>query len=115
MRRGGGRVPRPSGAGGSRAKAFLIIRGSRGRLILLVSESILTEVEDVLARPEVLRKLRVTAREARAVLNRLRRRATLVNPDITIRASRDPSDDKFLECAVVGNADYVVSEDADLL
>ena len=26
-----------------------------------------------------------------------------------------PQDDKFLECAVSGNADYVVSADADLL
>jgi len=29
--------------------------------------------------------------------------------------SRDPTDDKFLECAVAGGADYVVSADADLL
>ena len=29
--------------------------------------------------------------------------------------SRDASDDKFLECAVSGDADYIVSADADLL
>jgi hypothetical protein len=29
--------------------------------------------------------------------------------------SRDPTDDKFLECAVAGKADYLVSADADLL
>jgi len=29
--------------------------------------------------------------------------------------SRDPTDDKFLECAVSGEANYVVSADADLL
>lgn len=29
--------------------------------------------------------------------------------------SRDPADDKFLECAVSGSADYVVRADADLL
>jgi len=39
----------------------------------------------------------------------------LVQPNITIRMSRDPTDDKFLECAVSGGADYVVSADADLL
>jgi len=49
------------------------------------------------------------------VLRRLRRRAVLVPPDVTIRMSRDPTDDKFLECAVDGAADYVVSADADLL
>ncbi len=67
------------------------------------------------ARPEFWRKLRVTPREARAVPLRLRRRAVLVRPDVTIRMSRDPTDDKFLECAVAGSADYVVSADADLL
>jgi len=69
----------------------------------------------VTARPELWRKLHVTPREARAVLLRLRRRAVLVRPDVTIRMSRDPTDDKFLECAVSGAADYLVSADADLL
>lgn len=36
-------------------------------------------------------------------------------PHRAIRQSRDPYDDKFLECAVAGGADYVVSADADLL
>jgi putative PIN family toxin of toxin-antitoxin system len=85
------------------------------RFVLLVSEPILAEVDAVTARPALWQKLRVTPREARAVPLRLRRRAVLVRPDVTIRMSRDPTDDKFLECAVAGSADYVVSADADLL
>jgi len=85
------------------------------QFVLLVSEPILAEIDAVTARPELWRKLRVTPREARAVPLRLRRRAVLVRPDVTIRMSRDPTDDKFLECAVSGAADYVVSADADLL
>ena len=38
-----------------------------------------------------------------------------MRPDIPIRMSRDPTDDKFLECAVSGAADCVVSGDVDLL
>jgi predicted nucleic acid-binding protein len=38
-----------------------------------------------------------------------------VRPEVTIRISRDGTDDKFLECAVSGDADYIVSADADLL
>jgi predicted nucleic acid-binding protein len=45
----------------------------------------------------------------------LRRRAEFVQPTIALRLSRDPGDDKFLECAVAGRADYIVSADADLL
>jgi predicted nucleic acid-binding protein len=41
------------------------------RFILLVSDSILTEVEMVTARPEVLRKLRVTSREITDGLKRV--------------------------------------------
>ena len=32
-----------------------------------------------------------------------------------IHVCRDPSDDKFLECAVEGRANYIVSADKDLL
>ncbi len=46
------------------------------------------------ARPDVVRKLRVTPREARAVLLRIRRRAVLVRPEVMIRMGRDPTDDK---------------------
>ncbi len=46
---------------------------------------------------------------------RLRRRAVLVRPDVTIRMSWDPADDKFPECAVSGDAGYVASAGADLL
>ena len=86
-----------------------------GRFTLLLSEPILTEVENVLSRPEVLRKLRMTPIEAGALIELLRRRNTLITPGITIARSRDPNDDKFLECAVAGGADYLVSADADLL
>lgn len=82
---------------------------------LSVSDPILSEVEMVTARPDVLRKLRVTPRDTRAVVLRVRRRAVRVSPDVMIRMSRDPTDDKFLECAVSGGADYLVSADADLL
>jgi len=46
---------------------------------------------------------------------RIRRRAVFIRPEAPIRMSRDPTDDKFLECAVAGAADYIVSGDADLL
>jgi hypothetical protein len=86
-----------------------------GEFVLLVSDAILAELDAVTSRPEVARKLRVTPREARAPLVRIRRRAVVIRPEVTIRLSRDPTDDKFLECAVAGGADYLVSADDDLL
>jgi uncharacterized protein len=57
----------------------------------------------------------MTAVEAAALIELLRRRSAIVTPTVRITRSRDPDDDKFLECAVAGSADYIVSADADLL
>ena len=57
-----------------------------GHFTLLLSEPILTEVENVLSRPEVLRKLRMTPIEAAALIELLRRRNTLIRPGIAIAA-----------------------------
>jgi putative PIN family toxin of toxin-antitoxin system len=86
-----------------------------GRFILLLSDPILTEIEDVVRRPEVLEKLRLSPIEARALVTLLRRRGLFVPSAVHTRRSRDPADDKFLECAVAGSAECVVSADADLL
>ena len=86
-----------------------------GRFVLLLSEPILAEIAAVLQRPEVLEKLRLSPLEARAIVALLRRRGSFVSSTTPIKRSRDPSDDKFLECAVAGGAHYLVSADTDLL
>jgi putative PIN family toxin of toxin-antitoxin system len=59
------------------------------RFILLASEPVLAEVDAVLRRPEVLRKVRITVLETRALVALLRRRMTLVTPLRRIRLCRD--------------------------
>ena len=73
-----------------------------------------TEVQafEVLARPH-LAPLIPSA--TLAWIFELMRRAQLVTITETIAASRDPTDDKFLELAVSGRADFIISGDADLL
>ena len=85
------------------------------RFSLLISDAILTEIQAVFQRPEVLDKLRFTPVEARAVIQLLKRRAHLITPHAQIRLCRDPADDKFLECAVTGAASYLVTADDDIL
>jgi predicted nucleic acid-binding protein len=53
---------------------------NEGRFTLLVSEPILNEIEDVMRRPEVQRKLRMTPIEAVALIELLRRQSTLTPP-----------------------------------
>lgn len=75
----------------------------------------LHEIEDVLSRADLLQKLRLSFIEARALVVLLQRQGLLVEAATTIRRSRDPGDDKFLECAVSGRAHYLVTADNDLL
>jgi putative PIN family toxin of toxin-antitoxin system len=50
-----------------------------------------------------------------SVINVIRLRGDLVIPIRKVSACRDPKDDKFLEAALAGGADCIVSGDADLL
>ena len=43
------------------------------------------------------------------------REATLVNVTETVKACRDPRDDKFLELAISGHATHIVTGDTGLL
>jgi predicted nucleic acid-binding protein len=62
-----------------------------------------------------LRNLRMTPVEAATLIELLRRQSTLATPAVRIPRSRDPEDDKFLECVLAGGTDYIVSAGADLL
>lgn len=67
---------------------------------------------------EVLRRPRIAAKLAPFVVDYVRRlfaAAELVTIAERVTACRDPKDDKFLELAVNGRADAIVSGDADLL
>ena len=50
-----------------------------------------------------------------ALLERVASLVEIVDVLQSVRASRDPKDDKFLEAAVNGRADVIVTGDKDLL
>jgi len=80
-----------------------------------VSPEIVAEYLRVLKRPGLTRKYpAVENRDLQAMLAQIAT-ATIVQPLIVPTVCRDPSDDKFLAAATVGEARYIVSEDADLL
>ena len=81
--------------------------------ILLFSDPTMNELKGVLFRP---RFDRYVSREGRAVfLAQLEGVAEFVPTVQIIRECRDPRDDKFLEVALNGSADVIVSGDTDLL
>lgn len=79
---------------------------------LLKSMATEAQLLEVLARPHIAA---VTLPSYREGLARLLARAEMVTITERIAACRDPTDDKFLELAVNGRADLIVTGDADLL
>jgi putative PIN family toxin of toxin-antitoxin system len=72
---------------------------------LYVTEAILAEYREVLARPEF--KIRKGLRQQ--LLQLIKNRGYLVAPVRALHLARDPDDDKFLECADAARADYLVT------
>ena len=81
--------------------------------ILLVAEATMNELADVLARPKFDRYISLEDRQQ--FLRLLGRLAELVPIVYPVHACRDPRDDKFLEVALNGKAELILTGDADLL
>jgi putative PIN family toxin of toxin-antitoxin system len=80
---------------------------------LLASEATMTELADVLSRPKF--DPYVSIADRREFVRLLGGIVELVPIIAEVRACRDPRDDKFLDVAVNGNADLIVTGDRDLL
>ena len=76
-----------------------------GILTPCVSDAIMDEYTEVLARPI----LQPHAARAAEVLRLLARFAVQVSPARTITLCSDPDDNRFLECALAANAEYLVT------
>lgn len=79
----------------------------------LVSEDTLTELAAVLSRPKF--DPYVSREDRQRFFELFARVAEWVTITTTIRRCRDPNDDKFLELAIDGNADWILTGDKDLL
>jgi len=93
----------------------IVDRLRQGAYTLIYSSAALAEIAEVLRRPRITRRL-LTADETIASIEQLIvEKGELVVPTRRIAACRDPKDDKFLEAAVAGKADVIVSGDEDLV
>jgi hypothetical protein len=77
---------------------------------------LISEFRRVLDYPRVRRYLKQSPEEIEIFLKRLSFVAVVVEPEITLNViDEDPADNRVLECAVVGNAAYIVSGNFHLL
>ena len=103
-------VIQPAGAVGP-----VLMRLRQGDYTLLYAQLLLEELVDVLNRPRIRDKYQLADQDIQAVIGLILLRGEAVLPQERITACRDPKDDKFLEVAVAGEADVIVSGDDDLL
>ncbi|MDI6786381.1 MAG: putative toxin-antitoxin system toxin component, PIN family [bacterium] len=99
--------------------ALFIFKGNPAKIIdfwmedkysLILSEFI---VEEII---KVLYKKGLQVLKIEELLSLMSQKSLMVNPKEKISAVKDdPSDNKFLECAISGKADYIVSGDRHLL
>ena len=83
-----------------------------GKDKLFVCKEILQEAASVMARP----KFNVSREYIIRFINSIEEIANYVTiTGIVKQICRDSEDDKILECALLANADYIITGDADLL
>jgi putative PIN family toxin of toxin-antitoxin system len=92
----------------------LMTAGFKDDYQIIVSVETLTEFRETLLKyPD---RFHLDPEEVQKEVETVRYFADFVDPDVEISAVEDdPDDDKFLEAAVAGNIDYVVSGDKHLL
>ncbi|MBE2199012.1 MAG: putative toxin-antitoxin system toxin component, PIN family [Anaerolinea sp.] len=78
---------------------------------LLVSPEIIAELSRVLRYPHLVRIHKKSDAEIRRFISLMQKYATLVEPTEKIAVSTDETDNRYLECAVDGQADYLVTGD----
>jgi putative PIN family toxin of toxin-antitoxin system len=93
-----------------------VLRALRdGRFTIIHSTPILVEIIEVLGRRPFRTKYHIEPEDITALVNLIRLRGELVISERSVAVCRDPKDDKFLEAALAGKADVIISGDDDLL
>jgi putative PIN family toxin of toxin-antitoxin system len=79
---------------------------------LFITKEILDEIEEVIGRP----KFHADKEEIDYLMNSIEEIGNRIIPKIHIKdGSRDKTDNKYIECGMAANVDYIISSDSHLL
>ncbi|MCK5794972.1 MAG: putative toxin-antitoxin system toxin component, PIN family [Anaerolineales bacterium] len=101
---------RPQGTTGNVLKAL-----RDGLFTIVYSNETMLEIVEVLGRDKFRKKYHIMPDDISALVNLIRLRGEAVLVSLSVAECRDPKDDKFLEAALEGKVDCLVSGDHDLL
>jgi putative PIN family toxin of toxin-antitoxin system len=92
-----------------------ILRALQHRaFVIIVSPELLKELSSVLQYPKIQTKYGIDRGVREALFAIIALRGDLVTPEERVRVCRDRDDDRILEAALAGKANYIVSGDVDL-
>lgn len=97
-----------------KSKPYLAVEKAQDLGDILMSIEVWKELEEVTARPKFNRYLDVEDR-LKFLLDLSNTVSLVININQRINECRDPKDNKYLELAVSGKADYIITGDQDLL
>lgn len=87
-----------------------------GAFELIISTDVWAEYRRVFDYEHILRLHSLPSEQVDNILAELKQGSTTVTPSESLNVVlADPDDNKFLECALAGDADYIVSGDSHLL
>lgn len=96
--------------------ATILRRFREGNFDVVLSEAILTEFQKVMTYDRLRRRHQLSDAEITAAAADFAEFATLVEPTERLNVvPGDPDDDKFVEAAVAGEVEFIVSGDQHLL
>lgn len=85
----------------------------RRKFVYLASQSMLSELRDVLTRPS--KSFHLDQNEVEKVMGVVNSLTEVVSAQNHVNVCRDDDDNRVLECAIDGKANFIVSGDRDLL
>ena len=89
---------------------------NRNKIWIIVSLSILEEYGKILHSEEILEKTSEYQQARIQAIHKILNKAIIIEPKERIDAVKDdPDDNKFLEAAIWGESDYIISQDRHLL
>ncbi|MDP2861057.1 MAG: putative toxin-antitoxin system toxin component, PIN family [bacterium] len=96
--------------------AKIIDLWQEGKFILIVSRMILEEVKKVFCYPKISKTYHLDEEKINEYLNGLLTFSEICEPTEKLTAVKiDPADDKFIETAIAGEANFIVTGDHHLL
>jgi len=100
-----------SGMGWDGAPSRVVDFGLRGLFAMVTSRALLDELAEVLQRP----KLAAVFDDPLSIVVLIERMSVLVEPTVWLEVVTDSADNRVLEAAQAGHADYIVTGDSDFL